>query len=288
MSAEITLENKLRRLDPQLHRKYCCAVYETMKILRSGRAVFPEYTYHCCLHTINVLNYSNILIGSNISLLNCGEIYVLMMAAALHDAGVGISRDDFSEFISRENFSEYLTEHPDASYKQIIRNLHHELSGCFIKKYSMQLDIPDEFVYPIIMAAKGHRKIDLRNSAEYPEKYYSGKHIIRLPYIAAIVRLADEMDIEAEQKIYIEHMGDETESNCCLSAWHLKSAVKDIILTEKRCIILVDKNSLFESEMNEIKNRAKKLKSVMAYTADVIQRRSCFKMKWRTISVEYI
>lgn len=152
----------------------------------------------------------------------------------------------------------------------------------------MQLDIPDEFVYPIIMAAKGHRKTDLRSSAEYPEKYYSGKHVIRLPYIAAIVRLADEMDIEAEQKIYIEHLGDETESCCCLSAWHLKSAVKDIILTEKRCIILVDKKSLFESELNEIRNRAKKLKSVMAYTADVIQRRSCFKMKWRTISVEYI
>lgn len=252
MPVDFSCEDKLLKLNPSLHKKYCDSLFALVRLLTRYRAVFPDYTDHSYLHTMNVLDYCNRLIGDNIEALSCGDIYVLMMAAALHDTGMGISEDDYDEFISEERFKGYLLKNPDAPKQQIIRDLHHELSGCFIKKYSGLFEIPDEFVFPIIQAARGHRRIDLTDRTEYPEEYPAGKYIICLPYISAVLRLADELDIAAERNIRLDRSAEEIKNAYSLSVWRLHSAIKDILLTERRCIILADKSRISESERGEL------------------------------------
>ena len=288
MSVDFYCEDKLMKLNSLLHKKYCDSLFVLIKILTSYRAVFPDYTDHSYLHTMNVLDYGNRLSGNNIESLNCGEIYVLMMAAALHDTGMGISEDDYAEFISDERFKGYLMKNPDAPKQQIIRDLHHELSGCFIKKYSGLFEIPEKFVFPIIQAARGHRRTNLMDRTEYPAEYHAGKYIICLPYISAVLRLADELDIAAERNIRLDRSADEIKNAYSLSVWQLHAAIKDILLTERRCIIIAKKSRLSESGMKELERWIRKLKDVIIYTSDVVHRRTDYDLRRRTVILEYV
>ena len=288
MTLDFSCEEKLMNLNSELHKRYCDSLFATVKVLSNYRAIFPDYTDHSYLHTMNVLNYCNQLIGENIYTLNCGEIYVLMMAAALHDTGMGISKDDYKEFISQKQFKEYLSQHQDSPLPESIRDLHHELSGCFIRKYSMLFEIPEEFVFPIVQAARGHRKTDLYSQIEYPDKYVAGKYTICLPYIAALIRIADELDIAAERNIQLDRTIDEIKNDYSISVWKLHSKIKDVILTEKRCIVLVDKKALSGSDMAELENWLKKLRYTFAYTSDVTSKRTGYKLWKRIVSREYV
>lgn len=288
MHVDYLCEEKLMKLNPELHQRYCDSLLAIIRVLENYKGIFPDYTNHSFLHTINVLNYCNQLIDSNIGNMNCGEIYTLMMGAALHDTGMGISKSDYSEFISDERFNTYLEEHPDAPTEQIVRDLHHELSGCFIKKYSNIFEIPDEFVFPIIQTARGHRKTDLMSEEEYPSEYSAGKYKICLPYTAAIIRLADELDISAERNIRLDRGITEIKNAYSLSVWKLHSKIKDIVLTKGKCIILLKNNSLSAEETKEFSSWISKLRRVFSYTANTVQKRTPYQMSKRNIIVEYI
>lgn len=288
MSTDYLCEDKLFKLNPSLHKKYCDSPFASVNTLTNYRAIFPDYTDHSYLHTMNVLNYCNQLIGDNIDLLNCGEIYTLMMAAALHDTGMDISAEDYEEFISEDRFNDYLSRNRYAHRQQIIRDLHHEFSGCFIRKYSMLFEIPDEFVFPIVQTARGHRCTDLYSPTEYPERYHAGKYTICLPYIAAVLRLADELDIAAERNIRLDRSADEIKNSYSLSVWKLHSAIKKVLLTERRCIVIAEKKSLSANETEELAKWLRKLKSVIGYTSDVVRSRTEYELKRRTVTLEYI
>ena len=286
-SVDFSCEEKLMKECPELHKRYCNSLFASVRVLVNYRAIFPDYTDHSYLHTMNIINYCNKLIGKNIYSMNCGEIYVLIMAAALHDTGMGISANDYREFMSKYDFGldVDLSDDPDPN---VIRDLHHELSGCFIRKYSMLFEIPNEFVYPIVQATRGHRRTDLYSKEEYPEKYRAGGYTICLPYIAALIRLADELDISAERNICLDRSVGEVKNAYSLSVWKLHSAVKDVALTDKRCYIFVADDSLNSSDREELSKWVNKLSEVIDYSSDVTSKRTPYVMKKRTVAVEYV
>lgn len=288
MSVEFSCEEKLMKLCPELHKKYSDSVFASIRVLTNYRAIFPDYTDHSYLHTMNVLEYSNRIIGSNIDTLNCGEIYTLMMAVSLHDTGMGISDTDYAEFITEPALADYALKNADAPRQQIIRDLHHELSGCFIRKYSKLFEIPEEFVFPIIQAARGHRRTDLYSEQEYPAEYQAGKYKICLPYISAVIRLADELDIAAERNISLDRTISEIKNAYSISVWRLHSAIKDIVLTEKKCIVFAEKSRISEDDAEELAKWVQKLKTVVEYTADVARSRTPYKMTKRKVALEYV
>jgi len=288
MQIDYSCEEKLMKLNPQLHKRYCDSLFASIRVLESYRGIFPDYTDHSYLHTLNVLNYCNQLIDDNIGMMNCGEIYTLMMGAALHDSGMGVSENDYGEFISDPRFGEYMTENKDAPPQQIIRDLHHELSGCFIKKYNRIFEIPDEFVFPIIQTARGHRRTDLMDEEEYPQKYRIGEYTLCLPYLAAIIRLADELDISAERNVRLDRSISEIQNAYSLSVWRLHGKIKDIVLTGNKCIVFVKKGSLSAGEVTEFSSWVSKLRRVFNYTSSVVRQRTPYKMPKRSVMIEYI
>lgn len=193
MTNDFLMEARLRELDPALHRKYADCVTVMHVALDRYEKNFPTYSDHSMRHSLDVIEFCNKIIGErNIGLMNAQEIFCLLMAIYLHDFGMGIAEKDFNQII-RE-----ITGAPaDYENKDIIRQYHQELSARLILKYAPLFDIEgDTQIHAISQIARGHRVTNLLDEAEYPTDYETddGSKLC-LPYLAALIRLADEIDI---------------------------------------------------------------------------------------------
>ena len=106
------------------------------KMLESFLSWFPDFTDQSALHSMDVLEYCNLLLGEQVELLSAEECYVLIMACYLHDVGLTINRKDYEIFLKELGLESYRMEHPEMEDADIIREFHHEFSGAFIRKYA--------------------------------------------------------------------------------------------------------------------------------------------------------
>ena len=198
---EFGMEMRLHQLNPELHRLFSDTVFALKNGLSSYKSIFPEYTDHTILHCMNVIRYCNQLIGDQIIRLNGDEIYILLMSCCLHDSGMGVMKKDFEAFSARINFGDYFETHVGGSIPDMVRAFHHEFSGQFIRKYAELLEIPSaEHEWAIIQVSRGHRKTDLMDETEYPTDFrMPNGNKVCLPYLAALIRLADEIDVAADR-----------------------------------------------------------------------------------------
>lgn len=198
---EFGMEMRLHQLNPELHRLFSDTVFALKNGLSSYKSIFPEYTDHTILHSMNVIRYCNQLIGDQIIRLNGDEIYILLMSSCLHDSGMGITKKDLEAFSARINFGDYFRTHVGGSIPDMVRAFHHEFSGQFIRKYAELLEIPSaEHEWAIIQVSRGHRKTDLMDETEYPTDFrMPNGNKVCLPYLAALIRLADEIDVAADR-----------------------------------------------------------------------------------------
>lgn len=192
------LENKLKLLDSGLYSQFLKTKNEVDLLLSKYATNFPTYTDHSIKHSLEVFNLiSELLNSEEINNLNSDEIYILSMASILHDIGMCLPN---SEIIHLYNEKFNLSDIPIDSIDNdnIIREIHHELSYEFILKEYKLLKIPNEkFASAIGLVAKGHRKVALDDIDVYKPKFFikSGREFVCLPYLASVLRLADELDI---------------------------------------------------------------------------------------------
>ena len=196
---DFSMEKLLHRLNPELHRRFTDAVFALQYNLQNYKLIFPEYTDHTMLHSLTVIDFCNRLIGDRIGCLNEDELYVLLLSCYFHDTGMGITMKDYEEFSARVDFGDYFDTHSREDYPAIIRTFHHEFSGQFIRKYASLFEIPSpEYVQAVIQISRGHRKTDLMDEKEYPADFrVPNGHAVCLPYLASLIRLADEIDVAA-------------------------------------------------------------------------------------------
>ena len=196
---DFSMEKQLRQSDPQLHKRFTDAVFALQYCLSKYKLIFPEYTDHTNLHSMTVIDFCNRLIGDRIDRLNADELYVLLVSCYFHDTGMGITMKDYEEFSEQINFGSYFDTHPHDNLPAIIRTFHHEYSGLFIRKYADLFELPSpEHKQAVIQIARGHRITDLMDEKEYPLDFkVPNGNIICLPYLSALIRLADEIDVAA-------------------------------------------------------------------------------------------
>ena len=200
MNSDFLLEKKLLAEAPELHKLVNESVFVLQNMLEAFLPRFPYFTDHSILHSMDVLDYCNKLLGADIvEQLSPGECYVLIMACYLHDTGMGITQKDFKHFSEKMDFGNFFEHNDIADEVNTVRAFHHEYSGHFIRKYAQLLEIPgDDILFAIIQVSRGHRKTDLLDPQEYPDLQTEyGK--IRTAYLAAVIRLADEIDIGADR-----------------------------------------------------------------------------------------
>ena len=248
---DFLLEKRLKELDPDLHLRFTNTVFALQQILSNYQLIFPNFTDHTELHSLNIIEFCNKLIGEQINKLNADEIYCILMGCYFHDTGMGISHHDFDEFSKQIDFGDYFLTHDKDNYPEIVRSFHNEYSGLFIRKYARFFEFPsEEHLFAIIQISRGHRKTDLQDEREYPLalKVPNGNTIC-LPYLSALVRLADEIDVTASRNSEAIYDLSKIVEEIDLIEFMKHEAVKGLEIKEKEFVMYVstDDQKLLDS-----------------------------------------
>ena len=241
MANDFALEKRLKEISPELHTRFTDTVFAIQNILNNYQLIFPDFTDHTVLHTLNIIDFCNQLIGSQINKLNADEIYSILVGCYFHDTGMGITLNDFNEFSKQIDFGDYFETHDKDNYPEIIRNFHNEYSGLFIKKYQHFFEFPSkEHMFAIVQISRGHRKTNLSDEEQYPKalKLENGNSIC-LVYASALVRLADEIDITASRNSHAIYDLSKIEHEIDLIEFMKHEAVKDLKIEEKEFVMVV-------------------------------------------------
>ena len=267
---DFLLEGRLRELDKDLHSRFTDTVFAMERILSNYKLIFPDFTDHSELHSLNVIEFCNKLIGKQIDNLNADEIYAILMGCYFHDTGMGISERDYDEFTKQIDFKDYFETHDRNNRPDIIRAFHNEYSGLLIKKYAAFFDFPSkEHMLAVIQISRGHRKTDLEDEKEYPLNLkVPGGSTICLPYLAALVRLADEIDVTAQRNLQSTYDINKITKEIDLVEFMKHEAIRDLEVKEKEFILKVhtDDDKLFE----KIKIVASKMQKTLDYCRQAV------------------
>ena len=269
---DFLLENRLKNEAPDLHRRVKDSAVVLQKMLESFLTWFPDFTDHSILHSMDVLEFCNRLLGEQASALSVPECYVLIMACHLHDTGMGVSRDNFEAFTGEIDLWDYKSRHPDADTASIIRDYHNEFSGLFIRKYAGLFDIPsDDMLYAIIQISRGHRKTDLYDEKEYPN-LHTPDGVIRTAYLSALMRLADEIDVGAGRNSELLFDTSKLTEQRDIDAFGTHESIREVEVTKEKIILHVKlKEPRYQALVEKLGG---KIKETLDYCRDVADKRS--------------
>lgn len=286
MNTNFLCEYKLKKESPKLHKIFSNSVFCLQQMLTKYKNIFPTYTDHTALHSMEVIDFCNSLIAQNIEKMNVDEIYVLLMAGYLHDSGMGITMSDYESFKEHINFGNYFETHSTENIPDIIRDFHQEFSGEYIKKYADFFEIPSkEHVFSIVQVSRGHRKINLWDKNEYPDNFQvpNGNNIC-LPYLAALVRLADELDIAADRNLQFMYDIDQIDNEYSKMEFRKHLAIKKLIISEDTFTMLVDTTD--EEVYKGVLKLREKLNQTLQECKEVVEKRTPYNISQSEILIQ--
>ena len=260
---DFALERTLQEKSPELHARFNSVVFSSPYILTKYKTLFPTFTDHSIIHSLNVIEFCNKIIGDQIDKMNEDEIYAILLGSYLHDTGMGVSKEDYEEFSPQIDFGVYFDNHSKDDIPAIVRSFHHEYSGLFINKYQHFFDVPSkEHLFAVIQIARGHRKINLEDKKEFPValEVPSGNTIC-LPYLAALVRLADEIDVTAARNCMLDINMKDLKDEIDIIEFAKHDAVKDLVITDKEFIVKAETND--EGLIKELNQLVKKMQKTL-------------------------
>ena len=282
---EYAIEARLRQLDPDLHRRFTDTVFMLERASFKYQRLFPEYTDHSILHNITVVHFCNRLIGDEqLRQIGPNALYSLLMACCLHDVGMGISQKDYEEFCPQIRDSAFRAAHPDARVDTHVREFHQDFSGLYIRKYADFLEIPSpEHLFAVVQIARGHRRTDLFDETEYPADYRVRGEAVFLPYFAALIRLADEVDVMASRNPVLLYDIEALTDDLQVFEYMKVRAVKDLIVTPDsfRMIAEADSDRLAEA----LDGLRAKMQRTLDYCREAAEKRSPFRITQQRVEL---
>jgi len=285
---DFSLERRLRELDSNLHQRFVDTVFALQQILSNYQLIFPLFTDHTELHSLNIIEFCNKLIADQIDKLNADEIFCILMGCYFHDTGMGVSKSDFDEFSKKIDFDNYFETHDKDNYPEIIRNFHNEYSGLFIRKYAKFFEFPSEqHMFAIIQISRGHRKTNLLDQEEYPvELKVPNGNTICLPYLSALVRLADEIDVTASRNSEAIYDLSKIVEERHLIEFMKHEAVKGLELKEKEFVMYVSTDD--EKIYQKLIILAEKMKKTLDECRNVVNVETRYQITQEDVRIERI
>ena len=279
------LERKLREESKDLHKRAAESVFVLQTMLSKYLTRFPDFTDHSFLHSLNVLDYCNRIIGDDqIKKLCPEECYVLIMGCYLHDIGMGIGNRDFAEFSEKLDFGDYFDNHDRQNDAETVRAFHNEYSGLFIRKYSEVFDIPSEsMTRAIIQVSRGHRKTDLLDRSEFGD-IHTGDAIIRTAYLSAVMRLADEIDVASDRNPKLLFEDKTVTDEKSIIEFGLHESILYVDVDDDAVILHVKpKTAEFRSKIEEL---ADKITDTLNYCRTVAEQTSDFRIRQNRVIIK--
>ena len=285
---DYAMERKLRELDPGLHRRFTDSVFALQYILSNYKLIFPGFTDHTELHSLNVIDFCNRIIGPQINELNADEIYCLLMGCYFHDTGMGISRKDYDLFSAQIDFGDYFETHSRDDLSETIRAFHNEFSGLFLKKYAPLFDIPsDEYLRAIIQISRGHRKTALTDESAYPIALsVPDGNPVCLPYLAALVRLADEIDVAAGRNLSFLADVHASSDKKSMIEFGKHEAIKEVRVLDDCFMLMIETDDEFV--MNNIKEMSLKMQVTLDDCRTAVNGRTPYTIRQKTIELKML
>lgn len=236
MEKDYGIERRLSRLSPELHGRYRDCITVSQRMLSRYENTFPDFTDHTVLHTLEILDLCNRLIGEQLEALTAEDLYVLLMGALFHDVGMGVSLADFEAFRAVLG----LPEPADAQARaRAIRDNHQELSALYLERYWELLDLPNErYARAVIQVCRGHRKTDLLDEGGYPRAFeVEPGRTVYLPYLAALICLADELDVAAERNFSFMYDVEKMPNPIDRFEFHKHMSIRAVDLEPERVVL---------------------------------------------------
>ena len=174
MSYETSLIRILEDREPKLFGTLMKVEKVVRGLLSYTHGTFPYYTPHDFSHSLNVVENLNWMIPDNVKKqMNDHEIFFLLIAAWMHDWGM----------IGKPN------EDPKG-----IREIHHLRTEEYFEKMYDKLFLSEHEGRIIGRICRGHTKEDLYDK-DFDDVVFGANIKIRIRFLAAILRIADECDI---------------------------------------------------------------------------------------------
>ena len=282
------LEFRLRELDEELHKRFADCVFVLQKILSNYKLIFPEFTDHTELHTITVIDFCRRLIGDALDRLNKNELYVLLCGCYFHDTGMGITKKDFETFSRQIDFGDYFDKHPDATEAEQIRDFHNEFSGLFVRKYAEIFEFPSVVhANAVIQISRGHRKTDLMDESIYPTKLATPDgETVCLPYLAALLRLADEIDVTAARNPLLLYDLEAITDDRQFLEHKRHRAVRELKIEKDAFVLMIDDSDPVIAE--KIAIMAGKMQKTLDACREAVNGRTPFEITQREVRVRPI
>ncbi len=283
---DFAMERRLHELSPELHGRFTESVFGLQHILSNYLLIFPTFTDHTELHSLNVIDFCNRIIGAQIDKLNADEIYCLLMGCYFHDTGMGIREKDFEEFSRKIDFGDYFETHSRDNVSEIVRSFHNEYSGLFLKKYADLFDIPSEnHLRAIIQISRGHRKTDLNDENEYPIAMpVDGGNTVCFPYLSGLIRLADEIDVAAGRNLSFLYDTQSLTNEKDVIEFGKHEAIKEVVVFEDKFVLIVDTDDEFV--YNNIRKMASKMQKTLDECRFAVNERTPYTITQKTIELE--
>jgi hypothetical protein len=166
-----------------------------IEIFKKGTIFHPSYTLHGVDHSEAVIEkldkLTKNLMGSSHKLNSC-EVFCILAAAYLHDTGMLLTKNDDETRVDHMRKTGQVQETYRIS--DLIREEHHIRSEEYIRNHKKELGLNHVEVEIIGRICRGHRKEDLKD--EYYGEDVIGGSSVRVRLLAALLRLADELDID--------------------------------------------------------------------------------------------
>lgn len=283
---DFLVEKRLTEENPNLRELASESAFLLQRMLKSYTAVFVDFTDHSMIHSLNVLDYCNRLIGrKQAAMLNGDECYVLIMACYLHDIGMGINRNDYERFADMLGLDEYFHTHDRVDLKKVIRDHHHEFSGIFTQEYADLFEIPSqEHLNAIVHVVRGHRKTDLFDETEYSDIQLANGNLIHVAYLASILRLADEIDVAADRVPRMLYDTSQLTRPEDIKAFGTHHAIESVDIGEDAIILYVSDNS--EGYLKHVADLAEKISETLRYCASVCRQRTPFLIRQDRVDIK--
>ena len=281
------LERRLKELNGDLAYRYTCCMSLFELTLNRFLTTFPTFTDHTFLHSLSVTNLTNQLLREDIRKLSASEIYIYLMAAALHDVGMGVSPKDLEAFIDAAGTRSYVSAHPELSVPTLIRKFHHIFSAVFVRKYWPLLEIPNErYANAIAEVGRGHRKTDLLDETCYPTDYDLGDGSkANLAALAAVIRLADELDIASDRNPDLLYQTETMEglSDKDVFEFSRHDAIRPLVFAEHAIQIYADTDS--DEIAQGVMDCVRVVKETLSYCISVLKKRSTLQIQCSQIEL---
>lgn len=181
----MSLYNRLRENSSDLYHSLMNIQTAVEPLLE--RPVHTYYTDHSVEHSQRIIGKLDGLteaIMASSTPLSAAEIYVMLAAAYTHDIGM---QDEQSV---NGDLNEARRKHHELAEDIILRSIRQPE-----KAVSLNITNEPDIINAVALVAKGHRQIDIEHDPDY-EDFDLGDEPVRIRLLAALLRLADELDID--------------------------------------------------------------------------------------------